>query len=436
MVILILGMMFSSGVGAVVQILQYLSKEESLKAFVIWTMGALGDVTSGQLLILVPSVFAGLLLAVLTIKPLNLLLFGEEYAVTMGLNIRRSRSLLFLSTTLLAGTITAFCGPIGFIGLAMPHVTRMLFQNSDHHVLLPEQFFREHRYCFFATSFLKYSPCRSTPLQLYWESQSSYGWFYATNPSPHDRITAFFHRLQRKLVAPRGKCHDKKGQLTALIGRNGTGKSTLLRAIAGLNRCYSGKIILDGHDIACMKTEDMAKTLAVVTTERTRIANLRCKDVVAIGRAPYTNWIGRMQETDKEIVMQSLISVGMEAYANRTMDKMSDGECQRVMIARALAQDTPIILLDEPTSFLDMPNRYELVALLRRLVHDEKKCIMFSTHELDIALSMCDSIALLDTPNLSCLTASEMQKSGYIDRLFQNENIRFDSLCGTMILKQ
>ncbi len=227
----------------------------------------------------------------------------------------------------------------------------------------------------------------------------------------------------------------KKGQLTALIGRNGTGKSTLLRAIAGLNRCYSGKIILDGHDIACMKTEDMAKTLAVVTTERTRIANLRCKDVVAIGRAPYTNWIGRMQETDKEIVMQSLISVGMEAYANRTMDKMSDGECQRVMIARALAQDTPIILLDEPTSFLDMPNRYELVALLRRLVHDEKKCIMFSTHELDIALSMCDSIALLDTPNLSCLTASEMQKSGYIDRLFQNENIRFDSLCGTMICK-
>ncbi len=137
MVILILGMMFSSGVGAVVQILQYLSKEESLKAFVIWTMGALGDVTSAQLLILVPSVFAGLLLAVLTIKPLNLLLFGEEYAVTMGLNIRRSRSLLFLSTTLLAGTITAFCGPIGFIGLAMPHVTRMLFQNSDHHVLLP-----------------------------------------------------------------------------------------------------------------------------------------------------------------------------------------------------------------------------------------------------------------------------------------------------------
>lgn len=137
MVILILGMMFSSGVGAIVQILQYLSKEESLKAFVIWTMGSLGDVTLSQIYVLVPAVMIGLAVAVITIKPLNLLLFGEEYAVTMGLNIRSSRGLLFLSTTLLAGTATAFCGPIGFIGLAMPHVTRMLFDNSDHRILIP-----------------------------------------------------------------------------------------------------------------------------------------------------------------------------------------------------------------------------------------------------------------------------------------------------------
>ena len=135
--IMVIGMMFSSGVGAVVQILQYLSREEALKAFVIWTMGSLGDVTAQQLTILVPSIVVGLLLAVWTIKPLNLLLFGEEYAVTMGLNIRRSRGLLFLSTTLLAGTVTAFCGPIGFIGLAMPHVARMLFRNGDHRVLVP-----------------------------------------------------------------------------------------------------------------------------------------------------------------------------------------------------------------------------------------------------------------------------------------------------------
>ncbi len=210
-----------------------------------------------------------------------------------------------------------------------------------------------------------------------------------------------------------------KGTLTALIGRNGTGKSTLLRAIAGLNRNYSGQIMLDGRTIAAMKAPEMARTLAFVTTERTRIANLRCEDVVAVGRAPYTNWIGRMQPQDREIVMRALASVGMEAYADRTMDRMSDGECQRIMIARALAQQTPVILLDEPTSFLDLPNRYELCSLLARLAHEEGKCILFSTHELDIALALADGIALIDPPKLLCMPTEEMRRSGLIERLFQ-----------------
>ena len=130
MVILILGMMFSSGVGAIVQILQYLSNEAALKSFVVWTMGSLGDVTLGQLGLLLPAVVLGLVLAVAVIKPLNLLLLGENYARTMGLDIRRSRQLIFLSTTLLAGTVTAFCGPIGFIA-------RILFADADHRILVP-----------------------------------------------------------------------------------------------------------------------------------------------------------------------------------------------------------------------------------------------------------------------------------------------------------
>ena len=137
MVILILGMMISSGVSAVVQILQYLSNEEALKSFVIWTMGSLGDVTTNQLHLMLPAVLLGLVVSVAVIKPLNLLLLGEQYARTMGLNIRRSRYLIFLSTTLLAGTVTAFCGPIGFVGLAIPHIARMLFSNADHRILLP-----------------------------------------------------------------------------------------------------------------------------------------------------------------------------------------------------------------------------------------------------------------------------------------------------------
>lgn len=137
MVILILGMMFSSGVSAVVQILQYLSHEEALKSFVIWTMGSLGDVTASQLWLLIPAVVVGVLLSIAVIKPLNLLLLGESYARTMGLNVKSTRTIVFLATALLAGTVTAFCGPIGFVGLAVPHVARALFRDADHRVLMP-----------------------------------------------------------------------------------------------------------------------------------------------------------------------------------------------------------------------------------------------------------------------------------------------------------
>lgn len=217
-----------------------------------------------------------------------------------------------------------------------------------------------------------------------------------------------------------------QGELTALVGRNGTGKSTLLRAIAGLEQTLGGEIFIGERPLADLTAAERASTIAFVTTEKVRIANLRCRDVVALGRAPYTNWIGRMQKQDEEIVMQSIAAVGMSDYADKTMDRMSDGECQRIMIARALAQQTPIILLDEPTAFLDMPNRYELCTLLRRLAREENKCILFSTHELDIALELCDSIALIAPPQLHILPTAEMVTSGHIERLFTGGIVNFD----------
>lgn len=137
MVILVLGMMLSSGVGSMVEVLQYLSSESALKSFVIWTMGSLGDVTIGQLWILLAALAVGGVLAVAIIKPLNMLLLGENYARTMGLSLSPVRGMIFLSTTLLAGTVTAFCGPIGFVGLAIPHIARMIFRSADHRVLIP-----------------------------------------------------------------------------------------------------------------------------------------------------------------------------------------------------------------------------------------------------------------------------------------------------------
>ncbi len=208
------------------------------------------------------------------------------------------------------------------------------------------------------------------------------------------------------------------GELTALIGRNGTGKSTLLRTVCGLERPLGGAVRLGGCDLAAMTPARLARTVAFVATERVRVANLRCEDVVALGRAPYTNWFGRMQDEDRHMVARALDAVGMGAFACRAMNRISDGECQRVMIARALAQDTPVIVLDEPTSFLDLPGRRELVSLLRRLAHEERKCILFSTHELDLVLSFADRAMLIDPPQLCTLPADELERSERLERLF------------------
>lgn len=210
------------------------------------------------------------------------------------------------------------------------------------------------------------------------------------------------------------------GTLTALVGRNGTGKSTILRAIAGLNRRYDGRILLDGADLRGLDAGECARRLAVVTTGRIRVSNLTASEVAAIGRAPYTGWAGSLTAADREAVSEALSATGMSDYAGRPLDTMSDGECQRVMIARALAQDTPNLLLDEPTSFLDIPNRHGIAALLRRLSRDEGKCIIFSTHELDVALRYADTIALIDGTTLSCLPAGEPTTTERLRATFGN----------------
>ena len=217
------------------------------------------------------------------------------------------------------------------------------------------------------------------------------------------------------------------GEMVALLGRNGTGKSTLLRAMAKLGDIAEGEILVDGKSIADIDIRTFARLVAFVNTERIDIDSMRAYDLVAIGRSPYTDWMGRLTKRDREIIERSMQITGVDKLADRMVETLSDGECQRVMIARALAQDTPVILLDEPTAFLDLPNRYELCTLLSRLAHDEGKLILFSTHELDIALSLSDSIALVDTPRLVHMPTSEMISSGNLERLFNSEHISFDA---------
>lgn len=238
----------------------------------------------------------------------------------------------------------------------------------------------------------------------------------------------------RKLIE-HASAHFECGRMTALLGRNGTGKSTLLRAIASLGEVQGGAIEIGGRELSELSNADLARMVAFVNTERVSVEAMTAYDLVAVGRSPYTDWSGRLRSSDHEVIERSIRIAGVEHLADRYVDTLSDGECQRVMIAKALAQDTPAILLDEPTSYLDMPNRYELCTLLGRLAHDEGKCVLFSTHELDIALTLSDNIALVDTPQLLYMPTGEMIASGSIERLFDSPYIRFDASTRSIHLK-
>ena len=207
-----------------------------------------------------------------------------------------------------------------------------------------------------------------------------------------------------------------RGTLTALVGRNGSGKSTLLRALAAIDAPHSGVVVVDGKPLHSLSAVERAKAISFVSTQRVRVANMRCEDVVATGRAPYTNWLGAMQAEDSNIVHSALEAVGMASFAQRAINTLSDGECQRVMIARALAQQTPVILLDEPTAFLDIPTRFEICRLLGDLAHTQGKTIIFSTHDTDAALPVCDYVAVLENRALNLYPQAEATE--VLKRLF------------------
>ena len=207
-----------------------------------------------------------------------------------------------------------------------------------------------------------------------------------------------------------------RGTLTALVGRNGSGKSTLLRALAAIDAPHSGVVVVDSKPLHSLSAVERAKVISFVSTQRVRVANMRCEDVVATGRAPYTNWLGAMQAEDSNIVHSALEAVGMASFAQRAINTLSDGECQRVMIARALAQQTPVILLDEPTAFLDIPTRFEICRLLGDLAHTQGKTIIFSTHDTDAALPVCDYVAVLENRALNLYPQAEATE--VLKRLF------------------
>lgn len=217
------------------------------------------------------------------------------------------------------------------------------------------------------------------------------------------------------------------GEMTCLLGPNGAGKSTLLRTMAAFQPALGGDVILQNRSLRNYSQKELSKTLSVVLTQNSDVRNMTVAEVLAIGRSPYTGFWGRLRERDRKMIDKCLSWVGIEELRQRKMQTLSDGERQKVMIAKAIAQETPIIMLDEPTAFLDYPSKVAMMLLLHRLSKALRKTIFLSTHDLEHALQISDQIWLLDQQNgLTTGIPEDLCAEGHIETYFQREGIGFD----------
>lgn len=217
-----------------------------------------------------------------------------------------------------------------------------------------------------------------------------------------------------------------QGALIGLFGRNGIGKSTLLKTMAGLQPPIKGAITLGGRDLKQMKPTDIAKQIAFVSSQPVRTQRLSVRDMVGTGRYNHTNWIGVELKNDKEVINQALAATDLSVIAHQDSATLSDGELQRASIARSLAQDTPLIFLDEPTAFLDMGNRYKTIHLLKDLVQTAKKGVVFSTHDLTLALQVCDILWIMKDDGFYAAPPLQLVREGVLDALCTSFGLKFD----------
>lgn len=218
------------------------------------------------------------------------------------------------------------------------------------------------------------------------------------------------------------------GRLTCLLGRNGVGKSTLLRTLAGFIPPIAGKIYIQGTPLERLSHQELAEKISVVLTERMDIRNLTATELVGLGRTPYTGFWGVLSDEDHKIVSKSMQLVGIEQLAERNISSLSDGERQKVMIAKALAQQTPIIILDEPTAFLDFQSKVDTLRLLAQLAHELDKTVFLSIHDIELALQITDAIWLLDDQQkLHTGTTTQLIENGTLRHFIESEHIRFDA---------
>lgn len=221
------------------------------------------------------------------------------------------------------------------------------------------------------------------------------------------------------------------GQLICLLGPNGAGKSTLLKTMSGILPPLRGGIMINGYDLRQYSNRELSRLVGVVLTDRPDTVSMTVEQLVGLGRSPYTDFWGRLSGKDRKIVARSMELTGVSAMADRLVSTLSDGECQKVMIAKSLAQETPVILLDEPTAYLDFPSKVELMALLKKLAKEEGKIVFQSTHDVNMALQIADNVWLVDKNiGVETGTPADLARSGALQKYFSGRDIEFNPATG------
>lgn len=227
----------------------------------------------------------------------------------------------------------------------------------------------------------------------------------------------------------------KKGKLIALIGANGIGKSTLLRTITGIQKPLSGCLFLNEKPLNQIEPLALAQQMSLVLTEKLPPSNLTVYELIALGRQPYTNWIGKLSETDKQKINEAITLTQVGELLSKKHYEISDGQLQIVLIARALAQDTDLIILDEPTTHLDLMHKVSLFRLLKKLTQETQKCILFSTHDIDMAIQLSDEMIVMTPGKCIQNQPCELIAEGVFSTLFEDEHIVFDGEKGKFVIK-
>lgn len=250
-----------------------------------------------------------------------------------------------------------------------------------------------------------------------------------------DLTIGYPHKNAPVTIASNINLELSEGSLVTLIGANGIGKSTLLRTLTGIQKPLAGKVLLSGNPVQEYAPLELAKMLSVVLTDPLPPSNLTVFELVALGRQPYTNWIGTLTNDDKSKVDNALNLVQIADLANKKHFEISDGQLQKVLIARALAQDTPLIILDEPTTHLDLLHKASLFSLLKKLTRETKKTILFSTHDLDIAIQLSDAIIVMTPGKIVQGTPTTLIEAKQFDTIFPDGSVIFDSTNAKFMFK-